>query len=1262
MMQSTSSLSSSGIEADVPEERVQLELLRDLRSRAPEDCWLVLLGHTGLIGLVSALVWDHVGHPTMIGWIIAVLVTTSIRSLWVRKASRSTLSDRGFVIGIRIVTLLQGLSWGVSAAIALPMIPAEHDATVIVVLAGIIAGSLSTLAADPPSFLLFHLAILGPVPIGLLLSPKDETQQVLLCIVLMFAGVMFTLSRRVHRGLLEKTRTIALLSVTEQRISLLFQSTAEGIYGVNPAGICIFCNQSGLRLLGFNQPSEVLGRNMHDLAHHSSRDGSPIRAEDCVIAAAARLGQDVHGDDVYFWRADGTGFPVEYWSHSILSDGIVVGAVFTFLDISERKATEQALKDSEARFRGVAESNILAISYWLPDGTVTDANDEFLRMLGFSRRELQDGLVNWRQFAAPEYMVEDEAAIKDVLAGGTRSQLERELIRKDGVRVPILLGLAPLGHPNQGGVAFIVDMTERKRAEGLDRWKTALLEAQIRSSIDGILVVDEQGKKIVQNPRLKELWGIPDSMTDSDDRTQVEFVLRRTKDPVAFLARVEHLYAHRDESGRDEIEFKDGTVLDRYSAPVMGSGGEYYGRIWTFHDVTEHKQVVEKMREARDLAERSAETRSMFLANMSHEIRTPMNAILGMVELVLDTDLSAEQRGSLELVRASAESLLSILNDVLDYSKIEAGHLDIEAIPFELHKLIHSTTSLLAVRAREKNLELLPDISNEVSAWVSGDPSRLRQVLSNLLSNAIKFTEAGEVIVAARAAVTDEGRPAVHFSVRDTGIGIPADRLGSIFDEFTQADGTTSRRYGGTGLGLTIAQRLVGLMGGTITVASQRGVGSEFSFTLPLQAITDPSAARPGASVSLAGRRFLVVDDNSNNRRICRDMLAAEGARVDEAADIASALSALREARNDKSGYSLAIIDVWMPVHDGFELVVEIRRDPAIPPIAIVMMTTSGQRGDAARCRELGVSGYLTKPVSRSDLIETVVAVLDGPKTNGADAQIVTRHSLTETRQPLKILLVEDNAVNRLVASKMLRQRGHKLETATNGLEAVEAVRLVSYDMVLMDVQMPEMDGFEATAAIRALGDRGRVPIIALTAHALSGERELCLSHGMDGYLAKPFKSHELFAMVEGWKSRKSVLVGAGASQPESVAVDVEMLRRQLREAGSESALAEILDAFLASIPERLAAVRVALNSGSAAEVALSAHAFKSSAGAVGARPLAELLAEVESAGRTNVLENRSGLGDRVEAAVALVLSDLNAFRAQVTAPAVDDSLTVGSL
>jgi two-component system sensor histidine kinase/response regulator len=742
----------------------------------------------------------------------------------------------------------------------------------------------------------------------------------------------------------------------------------------------------------------------------------------------------------------------------------------------------------------------------------------------------------------------------------------------------------------------------------------AYLDALIASTPVGIAVVDDQRSIRSVNPAFETLFGYSAAEvlgTALDGLIVPESLRSASRD---LEARV-----RGGETIRVEVERqrKDGRRIQvRLSAASVKAVAEG-GLVALYEDISDRKAAEEAMRAARDLAERVARARSSFLANMSHEIRTPMNAVLGFVELVLDTDLNPEQRRALELVRSSSEALLAILNDILDYSKIEAEHLELESIPFDLPKVVHATATLLAVRAREKHLELTVDVSPDVPHLVRGDPTRVRQVLTNLIGNAVKFTEEGEVGVSATVVQRSSGQAVVQFCVRDTGIGIAEAERATIFQEFTQADASMTRRFGGTGLGLAISRRLVTLMGGELTVTSEVGRGSEFAFSLrfPIEAAS-PAPAR-GTAMSLGGRRLLVVDDNETNRRILRDMLGAEGVGVHEASRADAGLDALRRAAAAGAPYDLAILDAQMPDQDGFALASVVRADPALAITRLLLLTSAGQRGDGERCRQLGIQAYLTKPIARADLIEAVGVVLADAAPAGAASDLITRHSIAESRDRLRVLLAEDNPVNQQVAMAMLTKRGHQVDVVNNGREAVTAVGARRYDVVLMDIQMPEMDGFAATHAIRALPEGQALPIIALTAHALSGERERCLAHGMSGYLAKPFKAHDLFMAIEGRS--------AAAPPPP---VDVAAFRRTMDEAGAAEAVDGILATFVASAPERLAELTAAAGGTEPERIQRAAHAFKSAATTIGAHALTARLAELEATAQAGDV---AGARDRLE-------------------------------
>jgi two-component system sensor histidine kinase/response regulator len=672
------------------------------------------------------------------------------------------------------------------------------------------------------------------------------------------------------------------------------------------------------------------------------------------------------------------------------------------------------------------------------------------------------------------------------------------------------------------------EVNERMRAEETLSEERKVLRALIDNVPDFMYVKDAECRFLVANLSVARQMGA---------KTTEELL---GKDDFDFYPREVATTFYEDEqrvirSGQAEVN-REETGLDSHGnvsqilttqVPLKDKNGRVTGLVGIGHDITHLKKAEEEMRRARDVAEKASKAKSEFLANMSHEIRTPLNGVMGMTELALETQLTAEQREYLETVKMSGDSLLTVINDILDFSKIEAGKIDLEAIDFNLRDSLETTLKTLAVRADEKGLELLCEVAPEVPEVVRGDSSRLRQIVVNLVGNSIKFTEKGEIAVKVQVERKEGADFLCRFTVADTGIGIPEDKRELIFKPFSQADTSTTRKYGGTGLGLTISTRLVQMMGGKIWVESEVGQGSQFHFTVCLGRV-DAKEIKLGTTAPpelLRGVRVLVVDDNRTNCRILEGMLARWQMKPTAVNGGKGALEQLVAARQAADPYSLILTDMHMPDMDGFALVEQIRKRPELSTATIMMLTSAGHRGDAVRCQELGVAAYLLKPIRQSELREAVGRVLGARQHDGA-IPLITRYSLQDAREPdacLRVLLAEDNLVNQRLAVRLLEKRGHQVVVAGTGLEALKALEKESFDLVLMDVQMPEMDGLEATAILR---EKEKVtglhqPVVALTAHAMKGDREKCIEGGMDGYLTKPIRPQELNQLLDIYVTRR---------------------------------------------------------------------------------------------------------------------------------------------
>ena len=713
------------------------------------------------------------------------------------------------------------------------------------------------------------------------------------------------------------------------------------------------------------------------------------------------------------------------------------------------------------------------------------------------------------------------------------------------------------------------------------------------------------------------------------------------------MSRKDGQYVHWDDRGR----------------PMYNDQGNVHRFVGACTDITERKRSVEELRKAKETAEAASVAKSHFLANMSHEIRTPMNGIIGMTGLALETELNAEQRGLLGTVKDSADTLLAIINDILDFSKIEAGKLRIDPTSFRLRDLVDGTLLALALRAHQKGIELMGHIAATVPNKLVGDPGRLRQILINLIGNGIKFTEAGEVVLSISSERATERELLLHFVVRDTGIGIPADKQGMIFEAFTQADASTTRNYGGTGLGLAICSQLVGLMGGRIWVESEIGKGSQFHFTCQFSQPQSHTDREAGPQIQLRDLPVLVVEDNQTHRVILGEMLSGWAMKPTLVEDAPAALEALERQHESGKPFPLVLMDSIMPKMDGFALAEQIRARPHLEGTIIMMLSSNAQLEDANRCRHLGISIHLTKPIRQSDLLDALMNALGSSNTLAGSRRIAPEPANLPRRasRGLHILLAEDNLVNQRLALRILEKWGHRVTVAANGREALELWAREAFDIVLMDVQMPEMSGFEAVAAIRQREtDSGRhIPVVAMTAHAMEGDRERCLAAGMDGYVTKPVDQNVLFEAIEALirslaqeteplPAPTTGIVALETKPAEDLIFDPDVALQRVD--GDHDLLREVVSLFLQETPGLVRAVRSALAQADAASLERSAHALKGSVGNFGARHVQELVARLETLARNSDFANAGPVCERLDQQLSQLMSALESLIAREAA------------
>ena len=1041
---------------------------------------------------------------------------------------------------------------------------------------------------------------------------------------------------------------------SSERQRSLLENTAVGILLLSPDGFILDASPRACTELGYSH-RELSGLDIRRVvATQQSIDQLLRTLHEFSSTAAVTL-------ELPLRRKDGAETWFSFTGSALDADNVPAGIVWTMIDITDRRRMEEEVRYSEERYAAIVQNSpdVVLIHN---NGIIRYINEPGLRQSGYRREEMIGRPVT-------DFLTEDSRMlVRETFVARARGEVtgdyDVDFVRKSGEVRHLLVKSTPIvydGAPSH--LVVMIDLTEQKRAEESLREGQMLLESMFENHPAIMLLVDPQSGRVIRsNKSAEEFYGVakgtfreillPSLDAEGSDRTLDR--MNEWRAPLAARIRSRHRAAAgavRDVeihcapiveqahpllllTVEDITErINDEAAIERYLADIGAA------RDAEAASAAEMARLVEQLAVEKERANAANQAKSEFLANMSHEIRTPMNGIIGMAGLLLSTPLTPEQKQFAEIVRSSGEALLTLINDILDFSKIEARKLKLEQMDFDLLAVVEEAAEIVALRAAEKGLEVVVAVENDVPVHLRGDAGRIRQVLLNLGGNAVKFTDGGEIVIHVRREDDDASHTVVRFEVRDTGIGISSEKVDSLFSPFTQVDTSTSRKYGGTGLGLSISKQLAEMMGGEIGVRSEPGKGSMFWFTAALEKPEARADAPAALLMPLQGMRVLLVDDNEESRRSLAGVLDGSGCRCTMAESASTALNLLWDAAKENDPYLAAVIDKEMPGTDGVELVSTIHRDARLARTRPVLMSSLRAQPSASRLAEAGVWGFLTKPVRREQLRSMLADALANREGN--------LHDLRETgsspvehqpsrRRAERILLAEDNPTNQLVARKQLEKLGFSVDTVLNGKEALQALAAHPYDLVLMDCQMPELDGYEATRRIRNGAGavlNPSVPIIAMTAHAMRGDREQCLEAGMNDYLAKPVDPQLLEQMIDRWLKGGDHIPPAVpqesiASGRSAIWDRAGFLRRVMRD---ERLLRAVVQEFLKDVPTQLSLLAEAVKINDRETIRAIAHRLKGGAANVGGIAMQEVCARLQDSALAGSLEGIGALARDLE-------------------------------